>query len=175
MGSVIALVLVLHGYASAQESDRARAFRTSLIATVVPVGAGVAVMAATGLEGDGAVAGYVLATVGASVGPALGYWQKGDEARGWAGAAGRLALTWGSLVLAAAELGDCDFWTCNFDNASLIVLAGHGLAVTWAVSDIAALGGVTIRWPRSGKPPVRLSAVVVPSGRAPGLLLGMRF
>lgn len=175
----ISLALILHGNSEAQVDDPApRAYRTSLLSTAIPVVLGTAMIVASDFEGDRFVAGYVLASLGVSIGPAIGYWQQAQSAKGWTGAGGRLALSWGSVALAAAALGDCDFWTCTNDQyttAGLILAIGHGAAALWALHDIASLRGAVFPPPRRRRPQFSLAPTYVPAARAPGLLLELRF
>jgi hypothetical protein len=174
----IALGLVLPGSSAAQAEDRAqRAFRTSVVGTAIPLVVGTAIMGASDAEGD-QVAGYAIASLGLSVGPALGHWQLGEHRTGWLGAGGRLLLAWGSVALAVSALGDCDFWTCSADQletAELVLVSGHAAAALWALRDIASLNGSAFRLPTRRGPQVRVAPGFSRGGRAPRLVVWAHF
>jgi hypothetical protein len=173
----VALATVLSGRLTAQGSNAAVSpYKTSLIATVIPVALGVAV-AGTGSDLDGRlVAGYVVATLGASIGPAAGHWRLGQDTRGWVGAAGRLFLTWGSVAAAAAVIPECYLWACldQLGTGYTLMLLGHGASAVWAVSDIVSLRGVESPQPVK-EPMVDVRPVYMRATQGVGVGIRVRF
>lgn len=152
--------------------DRASgAFYAGLGATIVPIAAGVALMASGNgdFEHGPATAGFLLATGGLLLGPAVGDWAGGLGGRGFA-RFGLRAVAW----LGGAVAGAAISWN-NPDQggvADAIILGGLGIASGLAVWDLATLkGGVRNHYAKS----VAVMPVVRPDTGALGVAVHLPF
>lgn len=88
-----------------------RAWTYALTGTLLPVGAGIALLAADPTTGDGdVVVGSLLIGSGLLVGPSLGHFYLGDGRRAWLGIGLRSAAVGvGALISATTRQGELDF------------------------------------------------------------------
>lgn len=100
--------------------------RVSLLAFVVPVTAGIVLIAPEEASEARIGVGAAIFWSGAILGPAVGYWVGGAAGRGWLGAGIR---TGAAVLTAAAMAGDEGFTRGSEDVAAVGVLAilGHGV------------------------------------------------
>jgi len=129
--------------APAQRASESAALGRSLLGTVVPIGVGLAMMAAAGNEGpDGNAAagevGGLSFTGGLVVGPSLGYFHIGQSGRAWRGV-GLRVLGLGAAVAAAAASWDCYGNEC--ETAGVVALLGSAVTLGSAIYDIATVRG----------------------------------
>jgi len=122
------------------------ALTLSLVSTLVPPGAGIALMASEDAGGYGndatAEIGAIVAGSALYFGPAIGYWYGGASGRGWKGVGLRFgvgaATTLGALAICGGER--CGIWGDDdgaATGAALLVLAGGGFILGSAIYDIA--------------------------------------
>jgi len=121
------------------------ALTLSLVSTLIPLGAGIALMASEdgSSYGNDATAeiGAILAGSALYFGPAVGYWYGGASGRGWKGVGIRFgvgaATTLGALAICGGDrcgiFEDDDGATAG---AGLLVLAGGGFILGSAIYDI---------------------------------------
>jgi len=127
---------IIPGEARSQDSDHSpgTAFAASLLATAIPVGAGLA-------HNDNLYKVSLIST-GILFGPATGYWTGGAASRGWKGIGFRGLVVGGT---AAAVYTICSIDECNiFDDgqdatttALVVTLLGGALIVGSSIIDIA--------------------------------------
>lgn len=119
--------------APASDAFERHALRVGILATVIPVAAGVAVVATQQDDGPG----FLFAQLGLLLGPAFGYQEAGRGGRGWRGAGLRTGLALGSFIGAVAVCWDC---TRDQERAAKMVAAGGGVLVAAAaIYDLARL------------------------------------
>jgi hypothetical protein len=129
----------------AQDVSPSTALRWSLLGTVVPIGGGLALMAATGGMDQNAGAGYVGVVSflgGIVVGPSLGYFSMGRPGRAWTGI-GLRALGFGAALGAAAASWDCTGSEC--DGAAVGALLGSAVTLGSLIYDVATVQGAARR------------------------------
>ena len=118
----------------------------SLGSTLLPMGAGALMLAASDEDGTLGTVGALLTGSGLYFGPAVGYWYGGAAGRGWKGVGIRfgtgLVASLGVLAICGGNGGEnCNFFDSKNDDtvaaASLLMLAGLGVMAFSAVYDIA--------------------------------------
>ncbi len=123
--------------AEAQEAGRAPlspvgAQRVSLAAFLVPVVAGIVLVAPDDAPDGAVTAGRVLFFSGTILGPAAGYWLGGAAGRGWLGAGIRAAITGATFATV-----DDDYASLSGAAIGGVILLGH------AVYDVARVKSIT--------------------------------
>lgn len=121
---LLLLVSAMPGTVHAQASPAA-AQRASLLGFVVPVVAGIALVAPENASDGQVAAGGLAFFAGAVLGPALGYWTGGAAGRGWTGAGIRAGL----LTLMTLSVAGEDTYTSGVDavlGIGFLALIGHG-------------------------------------------------
>jgi hypothetical protein len=123
-----------------------RALWLSLGSTLLPMGAGALMLAASDDGSSLATVGALLMGSGLYFGPAVGYWYGDAAGRGWKGVGIRfgtgLLTSLGVLAICGGDGGDnCNIFDSSDDAsvaaASILMLAGLGVMAFSAVYDIA--------------------------------------
>lgn len=136
--SLIASLLATPSFAHGQASDHSpgMAFATSLLATAVPVG--------VGLAHNDNLYKVSLISAGMLFGPAAGYWTGGAAGRGWKGVAFRGLVVGGTAaaVFALCNIDECDIFDDNDDATAVafaMTLLGAGAIAASSIVDILAV------------------------------------
>ena len=145
--------------------------------TLLPVGAGVALMAAAGNGPDPSAsltgAGVLLFTGGIAVGPSLGYFAIGRPRRAWTGV-GLRVLGFGAAMGAIGASSNCDGAECG--PGMVVFLAGSALMLGSVIYDIATVKDAARRQLEGAR---GTAVSVLPtysiSRHAAGLLVRLRF
>jgi hypothetical protein len=169
--------LLVAAPAAAQEVSRppvgeGSAYRWSLLATVLPVAAGTAILVVQGGGVQDRSAPAVLITSGLLVGPSLGYAAAGLGGRGLRGIGIRGGLGLATIIAAIGICGmDCSPKQDKADVANYVSLVGVALIATDAAYDISRLRhNIRRRASRAAIAPVYL-----PSERRLGVRLQYSF
>ncbi|HUG27687.1 MAG TPA: hypothetical protein VMK53_05255 [Gemmatimonadales bacterium] len=110
----------------------AAAQRVSLAAFLVPVVAGIVLIAPEDATDGAVTAGRVLFFSGTLLGPAAGYWLGGAAGRGWLGVGIRAAITGATFAIV-----DDDYASLSAAGIGGLILLGH------AVYDVARVKSIT--------------------------------
>lgn len=115
-----------------------QAHRISLLATVIPVGAGAGILVAQGGGTHDRTAPVLLIMGGLLFGPGMGYNAAGMSGRGFRGVGVRAGLSLATIMASIAICGmDCNNRQTKYDTAGLVSLGGLGLITAAAAYDIS--------------------------------------
>lgn len=153
------------------------AYRTSLLATVIPVTAGVAILAAQGGGGNhDRSASVVLISGGLLVGPFLGYGSAGLGGRGLRGMGIRAGLGLASVIAAIGVCGmDCSPKQDAADVATVVIIGGGALVAAAAAYDVAHVRDNVRRRDERACAKLSLAPVYVPTNHRLGVRLNLSF
>jgi len=160
----------------------------SLGSTLLPMGAGALMLAASDDGTALGTAGALLMGSGLFFGPAVGYWYGGAAGRGWKGVGIRFGTGFvaslGVLAICGGNGGEnCNFFDSKNDDtvaaASILMLAGLGVMAFSAVYDIAKVKS-HVRKANDEKRRQAAQVAVVPvvspaNGGTAGLVVSIRF
>jgi hypothetical protein len=146
------------------------ALALSLMSTVVPIGAGIALMATE------SPAGLIPFLGGILVGPSIGHFYAGNTGRGLATAGLRTVSLVGGTLAAYAI---CPYDGCSDSDvqaATWVLIATAGLTLGSSVVDIATAPDAARRYnERQQAARLRVTPVFLAGGSAPGLAVNYRF
>lgn len=157
-----------------ESPSESKAFKLSLIATIAPVVAGMALMPKSDVENKSTVIPSAFIGAGIIIGPSVGYFYGDCGKRGGTGIAirvGTLLATAGALSMVVAA-HENDSYLDALGPFVLVVGTGAGIIIVDVIYDIAHVRGAV--WDHKVQSVAVRPRVFGPS-RAPGLELSLRF
>lgn len=153
-----------------------QAHRISLLATVIPVGAGAGILVAQGGGTHDRTAPVLLIMGGLLFGPGMGYNSAGMSGRGFRGVGIRAGLSLATLMASIAICGmDCNNRQTKYDTANLVSLGGLGLITAAATYDIARVRRNVRGHEASARGGVSIAPTYVPQTQRLGLRVNFSF